>query len=72
MADAKALSDEIISQIAKDGEGKSEQELRTLIEEQLAIKGESYRIVRAMMNRWNSKDFWMAVDYAKKGRKDYP
>ena len=72
MADAKALSDEIISQIAKVGEGKSEQELRTLIEEQLAIKGESYRTVRALMSRWSSKEFWMAVDYAKSERKDYP
>ena len=72
MADAKALSDEIISQIAKVGEGKSEQELRTLIEEQLAIKGESYRTVRALMSRWNSKEFWMAVDYTKNGGKDYP
>ena len=72
MEDAKDLSNEIMDQVVKNGEGKSEQEIRALIEEQLAIKGESYRTVRAMMSRWDSKDFWMAVDYAKKGRKDHP
>ena len=72
MADAKALSDEIVAQISKNGEGKSEQELRALIEEQLTIKGESYRTVRAMMSQWNSEKFWMDVDYAKNGREDHP
>ena len=72
MADAKALSDEIIAQIAKNREGKSEQELWALIKEKLTIKGETYRTMRAMMSQWDSEKFWMAIDYAKNGRVDHP
>ena len=72
MADAKALIDEIVAQIAEDGEGKSEREVRALIEEQLAIKGKSYHTVHAMMSQWDSEKFWKAVNYSKSGREDRP
>ena len=72
MEDAKDLSNEIMDQVVKNGEGKSEQEIRALIEEQLAIKGESYRTVRLMMSQWDSEKLWTAVNNSKSGRKDYP
>ena len=70
MADAKALTDEIVAQIAEDGEGKSEREIQALIEEQLAIKGESYRTMHAMMSQWDSEKLWKDVDFSKSGRED--
>ena len=72
MANAKDLTNEIMDQVVKNGEGKSEQEIRALIEEQLAIKGESYRTVRSMMSQWDSEKLWTAVNNSKSGRKDYP